>query len=42
MKTILRLLLFLPMIVLGQENLSGKRIIESSEEFISGRIVKTL
>lgn len=42
MKTILKLLLFLPMIVLGQENLSGKRIIESSEEFISGRIVKTL
>lgn len=42
MKTILNLFLFIPLFVLGQEGINGKRIIESSEEFISGRIVKTL
>ena len=42
MKTFLKLFLILPLFTMGQEGINGKRIIESSEEFISGRIVKTL
>lgn len=42
MSNVLKLLFLIPLIAIGQESTKGKRIIESSEEFISGRIIKTL